>query len=64
MRKPPLPQVPRSAIGTDRRPFDEAIKETLEVLTGVRAGRIAALRESASLDDVIAKINEIIARLQ
>lgn len=64
MAKRSIPNIPRSAMGTDRAPFDVAVKEVLEVLIGARGGRIQPLPASATLDDVIAKVNEIIARLQ
>lgn len=41
-----------------------AVKENIEVLNGVRGGRIDKLPASATMDEVIAKINEIIGRLQ
>ncbi|MFN3359497.1 MAG: hypothetical protein ACK418_26315 [Pseudomonas sp.] len=62
MKKPAIPQVPRD--GHPRAPFDQAVKETLEIVTGRRAGRIEPLPAGASTNDVIAKVNEIIARLQ
>lgn len=62
MKKPAIPQVPRG--DQPRTAFDQAIKESLEIVTGRRAGRIEPLPSGASTDDVIAKINEIIARLQ
>lgn len=64
MSKRAIPSLPASAVGSDRAPFDTAVKECLEVITGQRGGRIAPLRSSATLADVIAKVNEIIARLQ
>lgn len=60
----PIPTLPRSSIGTDRRPFDEAVKENLEVIAGQRGGKLAALKPGAALDDVAAKLNEVIALLQ
>ena len=39
MRKPSIPQVPRPT--QPRQGFDAAVKETLETITGQRAGRIA-----------------------
>jgi len=62
VKKPAIPQVPRD--GQPRTPFDQAVKESLEIVTGRRAGRIEPLPAGASTDDVIAKVNEIIARLQ
>lgn len=39
------------------------IVETLNDLTGIRSGEIAHLASDASLMDITAKINELIARL-
>lgn len=62
VRKPSIPQVPRQ--DQPRQGFDAAVKETLETITGQRAGRIEKLPAGASLADVVAKVNEIIDRLQ
>lgn len=62
MKKPAIPQVPQG--NQPRAAFDQSVKETLEIVTGRRAGRIEPLPAGASTDDVIAKVNEIIARLQ
>jgi hypothetical protein len=57
-----IPQVPPG--DTTRAKFDEAIKENLEVLTGQRSKRITPLADTASTAEIIAKVNELIARLQ
>ncbi len=62
MKKPSIPQVPRGI--QPREGFDQAVKESLEVITGRRGGGIQPLSTDASPTDVIAKVNEIIARLQ
>ena len=62
MLKPAIPSVPKSSDGRDK--FDKAIKEVLETITGRRNGTIKPLNADASNADVIAKINEIIERLQ
>ena len=54
MKKPAIPQVPRD--GQPRTPFDQAVKETLEIVTGRRAGRIEPLPASASTDEIIARL--------
>lgn len=61
-----IPTVPRSALGTDRQPFDTALKENLDLLLGRQAGgsAIQPLPAGATLADVVAKLNELIARLQ
>lgn len=53
----PLPQQPRQQ-------FDAAVKEDLEIIMGHRGVRIKELPATATPDDVIAKVNELIARLQ
>lgn len=62
MRKPSIPQAPRE--GQPRGAFDQSIKETLEVITGQRGAKVAKLPADASLADVVAKVNELIDRLQ
>ena len=62
MKKPAIPQVPRD--GQPRTPFDQAVKETLEIITGRRGGSVQPLPADASLADVIAKVNELVARIQ
>lgn len=57
MRKPGLPD-PRSP------EFLNAVKENVEIITGRRGGKIAPLPTSATLPDVITKLNELIDRLQ
>ncbi len=59
-----IPSVPKSAVGTDRAPFDMAVKEDLEILMGRRGTPISPLQLTASLEDAARKINEIIGRLQ
>lgn len=59
-----IPTVPRSALGSDRQPFDTAVKENLDLLLGRQGGTIQALPAGATLAEVVAKLNEIIARLQ
>lgn len=44
--------------------FLDAVKENLEIITGQRGGKVEELPATATLDDVISKLNEIIARLQ
>lgn len=63
MKKPAIPQAPRDG-GMQRAGFDGAVKETLEILTGRRGGKVQPLPETASTDDIIAKVNEIIDRMQ
>lgn len=57
-----IPQTPKP--GERRDGFDQAVKENLEIITGRRGEKIQPLESTASTSDVIAKVNEIIARLQ
>jgi hypothetical protein len=62
MKKPSIPStqpVTDPTVAALLRP----IKENIEILTGVRGGILAPLPENASNSQVIAKINEIIQRL-
>jgi hypothetical protein len=61
VRKPAIPSAPKDPA---RARFDSSVKENLEILLGRRGDRIQLLDENASLDDVIAKVNEIIGLLQ
>lgn len=61
MRKPSIPPAPT---GSERGSFDKAVKESLETIMGRRGGTISPLKENAVLSDVIAKVNEILDRLQ
>lgn len=61
MRKPQIP-----AITSEDRALNaqlKAIKENIELLTGVRGGNIELLSSSATTDQIIVKLNEIIGRL-
>tara|TARA_R110000868_G_scaffold331496_3_gene592484 strand:+ start:4275 stop:4466 length:192 start_codon:yes stop_codon:yes gene_type:complete len=63
MRKPAIPAVPR--IADNRTRFDSSLKECIETITGRNGGSISLLnRDTATLDDCAAKINEIIELLQ
>lgn len=61
MKKPAIPSTGGlpGAVANVLRP----IKENIELLTGVRGGELEQLPTTATLDDVIAKVNEIVARL-
>lgn len=61
MRKPQIPSVPPVDPGLS--PVLRAMKENLEILSGVRSGKIQSLSTSASTAEIISKINEIIDRL-
>lgn len=60
MRRPSITVV---TIDPAIRPTLEAIKENLEIITGQRNNRIQPLRTDASLPEVIARLNQLIDRL-
>jgi len=61
MRKPAIPavNVTDQQVAALLRP----IKENVEILTGTRGGALTKLNTSATLAEVISKINEVIDRL-
>lgn len=63
-RAPSIPAVPKSAAGTDRAPFDAALKANIDILLGRVGGSIEPLASGATLADVVAKVNEIVGRLR
>lgn len=63
MKKPSIPQVPRSD-SAQRTLFDSAVKESIEVITGKRGGSVKPLEPDATLAEVVARFNELVARLQ
>lgn len=62
MKKLPIPQPLIESPEVMRR-YALAVKDNLDVLTGAR-GRITPLASTATTAETIAKINEIITRLQ
>lgn len=64
MSKRAIPSIPKSAAEHGRLPFDLALKETLEQITGQRGEPVARLPTAATTAQIVAKINEIIDRLQ
>lgn len=64
IKKPALPDTPKANATFEQRfQFESGVKETLEILTGRRAGKISPLSSDATLADAIEKINELVARL-
>lgn len=61
MKKPGIPTVPYRE--PDTYNLLSSLKETCEILTGVRGGKLSTLASNANTSDIINKINEIIARL-
>lgn len=62
-RLPAIKRVPPTD-DKERRDFDGAVKETLEILTGRRGVAIKRLSAGASTDEIVSKINEIVALMQ
>lgn len=61
MKKPAIPSV--NVRDPQLLSILTPMKATLEIMTGVRGDPIPTLASNASLDDVIAKVNSIIERL-
>lgn len=64
MSRRSIPRVP-PVQDPERRGFDEAVKERLEVISGLRGVKVAQLDpETATTAQCASKINEILALLQ
>ena len=61
MKKPGIPAIPTNYPGMYN--VLASLKENVEIMNGVRGGAVSTLPATASLTDVIAKVNEIIAKL-
>jgi len=63
-KKPSIPSIQSSTV-VDRRLASvlQPMKETIEIITGARGGRLEQLDDTADLDTVISKLNEVIAKL-
>jgi hypothetical protein len=61
MKKPSIPSVnlPDQRISALLRPM----KENLEIMNGTRTGKLAELPATATLSDVISRVNDLINRL-
>lgn len=62
MKKPGIPPVPKE--GESRARFDQATKESLEIIMGRRDTAIKPLSSTATLAECVAKINEMLVVLQ
>lgn len=58
-----MPPPPLSAGKLGLAEMLQALKDNVDLLTGIREGPIESLPPSASQTDIIAKINEVIVRL-
>ena len=63
MKKPAIPSLSKLADPSQAK-FNAAVKERLELLSGERGTKLAILPAGATLDEVIAKINELIGQMQ
>ena len=61
MKKPGIPAVPTK--DPDTYNVLSTLKETVEILTGVRGGKLSTLPSTATTAQIISKINEIINKL-
>ena len=62
MKKRAIPQVPRA--DQPRQAFDQALKENMEILMGQRVAPVKPLDSAATLAQTVAKLNELLIRLQ
>ena len=62
MKKPAIPSVP--TMDTARVRFDASIKERLEIIGGERSDKLRLLESGSTLEETIAKVNELIGVLQ
>jgi hypothetical protein len=60
-RKPGIPSIP--VVDLELSSVLQALKENIELITGVRGGNISSLNTTATLSETITKVNEIITRL-
>lgn len=61
IKKPSIPAV--GSLPYELSRIMVPVKENIDMLTGVKTGQIAQLPTTATLTDVINKLNEVIARL-
>lgn len=65
MTEPRKPTVTTAGIDPSLARALEPVKQCLELITGARSGvnELVGLRRESTLNDVVAKINEIISRI-
>lgn len=61
IKKPSIP--PTSSLSPELARVLGPMKENIELITGVRGGAVAPLAGTATTVEIIAKINEIITRI-
>lgn len=61
IKKPGIPAVPNHDPATYN--LLATLKETLEIMTGVRGGKMTTLASTATNAQIISKINEIVNKL-
>jgi hypothetical protein len=61
IKKPGIPAVPNSDVATYN--LLASLKETVEIMTGVRGDPLKPLASTATTTQIILKINEIVSRL-
>ncbi len=59
--KPAIPTIPPDSAG--RYNVLMALKQNVELLTGVTNGTIKPLAADAGIEDIVRKLNEVISRL-
>lgn len=63
-KKPSIPSISPSTVSDLRMAsILQPMKQNIELINGVRGGAILQLDSDATLEDVIAKVNEIIVRI-
>lgn len=63
MKKPSIPLITYDNAHA-LRGFYAAVRENIQIITGRRGGKIAALPASPTNEELAAKVNELLGRLQ
>lgn len=61
MKKPSIPSIPLDASNKD---ILVPLKEAVEIITGQRGEKLTLLANTATLEEVIARLNKVIKTLQ
>lgn len=62
MRFRAIPQIPKGVLDPQLTRVLEALKENFEILSGQRGDKVLPLPTGASLDEVVAKVNDLVSR--